>query len=1463
MWWTLRTQQGTTTLLRMIPGVQVLSPTGALWGDFSAQRVEIELSPAVAGQRGDHIVLTNVSWRGLTLKALPGGPPWMRLRFDELKADDIDVVIGPNPDPTPAAPRPPRSLTLPVTLEIASLQAGTVRATPLGDSPLRDLRARVNLGANPQGEHQLDDLSVTWGKLLASGSVHVGAVAPMNVTAKVDVRQVAVAPPAAASAPATSASGPTPLADWTASLQAQGPLERPAVQATLRAQGQSLDARATVLPFAAWPLAELDASVQALDLSAIHADAPVTSLSGTARAETTGRADPVGVKLELRNDVAGRWNEARLPLRSLTLNAQARPSDPSTVELHAFDAVLGTRSEDGGRIAGSGEWRNGDWSLDAALHEVQPTVLDSRMSAMRLSGPVTASGRGFASAATTVASGASAPSSAASVPRIASTPAGSPIVAAVARPTIQLHTELSGRVQLPGATRRAPPTVRAVELHVDATANDQRIELSRVEAISGGARATLRGTATRREATAPWQVDARLGLSQFDPTPWWIGPADSAWREGPHRLNADAVIDLSVPASLTDAGARPASLESRLAGLRGRVALNIAPSVLSGVAISGSAKVASIAPAGTFQADVALDAAGNTVAVNGQLTVVGNGASDRWQLDVKAPALASLAPMLRLTQQSGSAPLKLAGGVQANALLQGRWPAVSTSGQLGATALAYGTSTLANADARWQLGTAPDAALDLQADLSGASSGTQRIESVNVQLKGTASSHTLQLRALAKALPPEWVDNFSVAAGTGATPVRAAEPIPGARPASLPSSAGAASADAPASASAAASAATSTSTGAARPPQRGTVAVLTAEGGFIGNLAQPAAVAGWRGRLTRLDVSDSTGASAPWAHVDPVDIEFNTNAPAPRATLSAGRADILGAGLRWSRIAWVGGTQPQLDAQAELEPLSIAPILARLQPAFGWAGDLRIAGRLQVRSTPQLTANVDITRAGGDLRVNDDLTANPLDNAPRRGSQALGITNLRIAAEVQNGTWRFTQALTSGSLGTVSGAQTVRATPQAMWPEPASPIDGTLNLQLANLGSLSPWIPAGWRLSGNVESNARISGRFDSPEYTGQMKGSGLGVRNLLEGVNMSEGNLLIALQGETARIERFDMKAGKGIAKLVGGATFGTAPKADVTLTAERFEVLGRVDRRIVVSGNAALKIDPTTLALDGSFRLDEGLIDFSRSDAPSLSEDVTVIRTSREPGTGAPMPGEPPKARNIAVNVRFDLGDNLRIKGRGIDTGLGGDLRITSPGGRMAVNGTIGTIGGTYQAYGQKLSIDRGILVFSGPVDNPRLDIEAIRPDTDMKVGVQVTGPALTPRVRLYSATAMSDTDKLSWLLLGRAPDGLGRSDSALLQRAAMGLLAGESGGGSNSLVKSLGLDDVSVSQTDGAVKETVVALGKQISQRWYIGYERSLTGTTGSWQLVYRLAQRFTLRAQAGGDSSLDAIWTWRWD
>ena len=57
-------------------------------------------------------------------------------------------------------------------------------------------------------------------------------------------------------------------------------------------------------------------------------------------------------------------------------------------------------------------------------------------------------------------------------------------------------------------------------------------------------------------------------------------------------------------------------------------------------------------------------------------------------------------------------------------------------------------------------------------------------------------------------------------------------------------------------------------------------------------------------------------------------------------------------------------------------------------------------------------------------------------------------------------------------------------------------------------------------------------------------------------------------------------------------------------------------------------------------------------------------------------------------------------------------------------------------------------------------------------------------------------------------------------------------------------------------------MVSLGKQVSERFYVGYAQSLDATGGSWELVYKIARRLTLRLQTGEATAVDLIWTWLW-
>src|SRR3546814_9841017 len=100
----------------------------------------------------------------------------------------------------------------------------------------------------------------------------------------------------------------------------------------------------------------------------------------------------------------------------------------------------------------------------------------------------------------------------------------------------------------------------------------------------------------------------------------------------------------------------------------------------------------------------------------------------------------------------------------------------------------------------------------------------------------------------------------------------------------------------------------------------------------------------------------------------------------------------------------------------------------------------------------------------------------------------------------------------------------------------------------------------------------------------------------------------------------------------------------------------------------------------------------------------------------------------------------------------------------GKLTADGALRTRGGAIDVYGQHLQLRRGSITFQGDIANPVLNIEALRTGVAVEAGVRVAGTAKRPRIDLVSYPAVSELEKLSWLLLGHGPDGSG-GDLALL--------------------------------------------------------------------------------------------------
>ena len=335
----LRSEAGSAWLLEQVPGLKITGARGSLLGDFAAERLELMLPD------GGHLVLEQPAWKGLDVGRSPLAGHWVDVRIDRLQARRAEFIPG--TPKTPSEPlQAPTDLKLPLTLHIGELALGEFATPALGDKPLRDLRASVDLGAERGSQHRIELANLEWDRLAASGTLQIGADAPLPLRTRLALRPSAAASaavPASAPAAAAAASAASPFEQWSASASLDGPLAKPTLQASASAGGRRLlDADAVLRPFEPWPLATLQARTSELDLSAFVGGAPLTSLSGKADIASSGVDQPAKAEIAIDNAAAGPWNAGKLPLRSLRLELQARPDAPQVATVRRFNAALGS-----------------------------------------------------------------------------------------------------------------------------------------------------------------------------------------------------------------------------------------------------------------------------------------------------------------------------------------------------------------------------------------------------------------------------------------------------------------------------------------------------------------------------------------------------------------------------------------------------------------------------------------------------------------------------------------------------------------------------------------------------------------------------------------------------------------------------------------------------------------------------------------------------------------------------------------------------------------------------------------------------------------------------------------------------------------------------------------------------------------------------------------------------------------
>lgn len=431
--------------------------------------------------------------------------------------------------------------------------------------------------------------------------------------------------------------------------------------------------------------------------------------------------------------------------------------------------------------------------------------------------------------------------------------------------------------------------------------------------------------------------------------------------------------------------------------------------------------------------------------------------------------------------------------------------------------------------------------------------------------------------------------------------------------------------------------------------------------------------------------------------------------------------------------------------------------------------------------------------------------------------------------------------------------------------------DATFNLTLKSSGiDVSPLTKLNEEIReihGKAILDLRASGSIKSPKVNGwvRLQNISLKTQSLRNEIRATTG--LVEMEGERGVLRTLDILTDDGGRGTIQG---------DFNLRELSYNLSGKInDFRVNLKqvtanmdGDVGIKGSNGRVDISGDIRVKRARIRIPEEPTKQV-EDIEFVDERKE---------EP---QQFVINevkqtdyFRDDVGMNLNVfipgnawaKGKGANLEVMGRIGVMKKYGEPVIlTGDIDTIRGTYEFFGKLFRIERGKVSFRGtPEINPFLDVRALYKVSDVRIFVDVNGTVEKPAVRLSSAPPMEQTDIFSYLAFGTSSDKIGAGQRTNLQSKAAEVGALMAAGKLKDIVgEKFQLDVVSITGGAKGLQDAQIEVGKYLTDKLYIAYERSATDTvstsysstttqnlTSKVRVEYRLFDFLTLESTVGG-------------
>ena len=508
-------------------------------------------------------------------------------------------------------------------------------------------------------------------------------------------------------------------------------------------------------------------------------------------------------------------------------------------------------------------------------------------------------------------------------------------------------------------------------------------------------------------------------------------------------------------------------------------------------------------------------------------------------------------------------------------------------------------------------------------------------------------------------------------------------------------------------------------------------------------------------------------------------------------------------------------------------PLGVLLALAAPQAAVTVTGNLEGSGDLRGLGDGSLSGRATLTSASGALSQRDD-------------DKALVLEYRDFGIDVDL-THEAARARLRGTLprqGELDGTLTLAVA------ESDPSLGGRAALKLRDLAPLAIWVPQLANLRGSGEVAAEFAGTLHAPHVGLTVRASGLDAEVPMLGVHLREGNLNATLEPGGRFEAQGSITSGDGTLRITG--TRLEPQGLELKLNGSKFLAANIPGARVIMAPDLALVGKSGSLALTGMVKIEDADVNLEKlSFARSYRASTDVVVVDREVKVQE-------TALGLTTDVRVVLGERVKLVGFGLDATVNGELHVLEEHDQPSrATGEIQVLG-SYEAFGRKLTIERGRIQFAGTsLDDPQLDILAGRKLEDVTAKLRVTGTAQNPTLDVFTDPATSQTDAMSYLLTGKAASEAHGEEGQMVSSAAqsVGSVLG------NRLAKKLGgkmgfVDEIGVEQNTD-LGGNAFTVGKYLSPRFFISYGVGLFEPGSTMTVRYEFSKHWSLEANQAPD------------